>query len=297
MRTADTVRLVILAAIWGGSFIFMRVLAPVLGPVLTADLRVLIAGIALLIYFRAIKLDLEWRQYWKQYILIGALNSALPFFLFSFAALHIPASLSVILNSTAPFFGALFAAMLLGERFTFKKLAGLVIGAIGVMMVVKLGSVTPGPMFALAVLACIGATVCYGFVATYIKRFGTSIKPMAVAGASQLTAGLLLLPAVPFSPLRGEITPTIVAGVIVFALLCSAVAYLLYFRLVVDAGPTKALTVTFLMPAFGMLWGAMFLNELITPTMVAGTALILLGTGLVLNVLKWRAPAVESVRN
>jgi len=110
MRPSDITRLLSLAAIWGGSFIFMRVLAPVLGPVVTADLRVLIAGIALIIYFRVIRFDAEWRIYWKKYLFIGAFNSALPFFLFSFAALHIPASYSVILNSTSPLFSAVFAA-------------------------------------------------------------------------------------------------------------------------------------------------------------------------------------------
>jgi drug/metabolite transporter (DMT)-like permease len=291
MKTADIVRLLALAAIWGGSFIFMRVLAPILGPVVTADLRVLIAGIALIIYFRLIKFDPEWRRFWVQYLLIGGINSALPFFLFSFAALHIPASLSVILNSTSPLFAAIFSAIWLGERLTPSKILGLVVGAAGVAFVVKIGVVPTDSMFVWAVAACTLAAVCYGVAATYIKKFAKGAKPMGIAGASQVMAGLLLIPAVPFAPIKGEVTLSVVGGVVVFALLCSAIAYLLYYRLIHDLGPTKALTVTFLMPVFGMIWGAMLLRETISLGMIAGTALIFVGTSLVLGIARLGRPA------
>ncbi len=295
MRPSDILRLLSLAAIWGGSFIFMRVLAPVLGPVVTADLRVLIAGIALVIYFHAIRFDAEWRTYWKTYLFIGAFNSALPFFLFSFAALHIPASYSVILNSTSPLFSAIFAAFWLGERLTPVKILGLFVGALGVALVVKIGVVATDSMFFWSVSACVLAAICYGFTATYIKKFGGAIKPMAIAGGSQLMAGLLLIPAIPLAPIRGTVTLGVVVGVIVFALVCSAIAYLLYYRLIADLGPTGALTVTFLMPVFGMFWGAIILGESITLPMIAGAAMIILGTGLVLalGALKKPERAVE----
>ncbi len=282
MRPADIVRLLLLAAIWGGSFIFMRVLAPVLGPVLTADLRVMIAGLTLLLYFRIIKFDPDWRLHWKKYLLIGSINSALPFFLFSFAALHIPASYSVILNSTSPFFGALFSALWLQERLTVPKLLGLVVGAIGVGLVVRVGTVQTDSIVALAVGACLLAAICYGLTATYIRKFGKELKPMSIAGASQVMAGLVLMPLIPLSPMKGELTLTVAVTVVIFSLLCSAVAYLLYYRLIADLGATKALTVTFLMPAFGMLWGFLILHEQITTGMILGTILILVGCWLVL---------------
>ncbi|MDD4051814.1 MAG: DMT family transporter [candidate division Zixibacteria bacterium] len=293
MHAGDIVRLITLAAIWGGSFIFMRVLAPVLGPVVTADLRVLIAGLALIVYFRIIRFDPQWRRFWKQYLFIGAVNSALPFFLFSFAALHIPASYSVIMNSTSPFFAAVFSAIWLHDRLTAKKVIGLLIGAVGVAFVAGIGVAESSPMFNLALAACILAAVCYGASATYIKKAGSELTPMGIAGGSQLMAGLLLIPVIPLAPVRAAITPSVIVGVIVFALLCSAFAYLLYYRLIADLGPTKALTVTFLMPVFGMIWGASILNETITVSMLAGTALILLGTMLVLNV---RLPGIISPR-
>ncbi len=128
MRRSDVARLVSLAAIWGGSFIFIRVLAPALGPILTAASRVLIAGAVLVIYCRATGFSADLARYWRQYLVIGVVNSALPFVLYAFAALHIPASYSVILNSTTPLFTALLAVPLLGERLTWAKLAGLVAG-------------------------------------------------------------------------------------------------------------------------------------------------------------------------
>src|SRR4051812_46511100 len=111
MKTSDLTRLLLLAALWGGSFIFMRVLAPVLGPLVTADSRLIVAGLALLAYFRTIGFDPDWRRFWKHYLVIGIVNSALPFTCYSYAAQYIPASYSVILNSSAPLFGAIFSAL------------------------------------------------------------------------------------------------------------------------------------------------------------------------------------------
>lgn len=156
------------------------------------------------------------------------------------------------------------------------------IGATGVALVVKVGVITTDSMFVWAVGACTLAAICYGLAATYIKRHGNGAKPMGIAGASQLMAGLLLIPVIPFSPVRSTITLPVILGVLVFSLLCSAIAYLLYYRLIADLGPTKALTVTFLMPVFGMIWGALLLKETITSGMIGGTALILVGTSLVL---------------
>jgi len=147
---------------------------------------------------------------------------------------------------------------------------------------VRVGVVATDSMFFWSIAACVLAAVCYGFTATYIKKFGGAIKPMGIAGGSQLMAGLVLIPVIPFAPVRGVVTFGVVIGAIAFALVCSAIAYLLYYRLIADMGPTGALTVTFLMPVFGMFWGAIILGESITLPMIAGAALIILGTGLVL---------------
>ena len=283
MKPSDIFRLIVLAAIWGGSFIFMRVLAPVLGPVMTADLRVLIAGLALILYFRVIGFDLEWKTNWKHYLIIGVINSGIPFLLYAFAALHIPASYSVILNSTSPMFGVIFSAIWLSEKLTLKKVFGIILGVIGVSFVAKVGTVATDVFFFLSIAACLTAAICYALAGVYIKRFVKTAKPMGIAGASQLLAGLVLLPFVFFSPLRGEITTSVIFNVLGLALVCSAIAYLIYYKLMADVGPTKALTVTFLMPAFGMLWGYIFLSEAITIPMILGCGLIILGTSLVVK--------------
>lgn len=283
MRTADTGRLVALAAIWGSSFIFIRVLAPTLGPVLTAASRVLIAGIALVLYFHVTGFDAEVRRFWCQYLVIGVVNSAIPFLLFAFAALHLPASYMVILNSATPLFAALLSTAFLGERLNATKLAGLVVGAAGVALVSKAGPSDPDAMFGWAVTASLGAAFCYAAAGIYMKRSAAAAKPMAIAGWSQLFAGLVLLPFVPFAPPPGAVTNAVVANVLGLALLCSAIAYLLYFRLIADVGPTRAMTVTFLLPLFGMLWGALLLDETITWSMVAGCALVVGGAFAVLR--------------
>jgi drug/metabolite transporter (DMT)-like permease len=235
------------------------------------------------LYFHGIGFDAEVRRFWRQYLVIGVVNSAIPFLLFAFAALHLPASYMVILNSATPLFGALLSAAFLDERLNATKLAGLVAGAAGVALVSKAGPFDPDAMFGWAVAACLGAAFCYAAAGIYMKRWAATAKPMAIAGWSQLFAGLGLLPFVPFAPPPGALTAAVVANVLGLALLCSAIAYLLYYRLIADVGPTRAMTVTFLLPLFGMLWGALLLDETITWPMVAGGALIIGGAFAVLR--------------
>jgi len=278
MRGEDILRLTALAAIWGGSFIFMRVLAPVLGPVLTATTRVMIGGLALVGWFRLTGFDADVRRQWRHFLVIGVVNSAIPFLLFSFAALHLPASYSAILNSATPLFAALLSVPFLGERLTPAKIAGLIAGAAGVVLVSKAGPLVLDATVSMAIAACLGAAFCYAASSIYMKKYAGGARPMAIAGWSQVAAALVLLPLVPFAPARGEITPGIVADALGLALLCSSIAYLLYYRLIADVGPTRALTVAFLIPLFGMMWGAALLGETITWPMIAGCALIVSGT-------------------
>ncbi len=283
MRASDIFRLVLLAAIWGGSFVFLRVVAPPLGPIVTADLRVLIAWGALAIYSRAVGLHVSWRRFWQQYFVIGAFNGALPFFLFAFAALHIPASYSAILNATSPFFAALFAGLWLGEKITLLNGLGFVFGIAGVGLVTGVAQGAAGSSTTRAMAACLLASMSYGFASVYAKRFAAALNPRAIAAGSQLMAGLMLLPFAPLAPSPGPVTLFVAVNMILFALLSSGVAFLLYYRLIADIGPTKALTVTFLMPAFTMIWASLFLGEVVTASMIIGCALILGGTALVVG--------------
>jgi drug/metabolite transporter (DMT)-like permease len=283
MRQADIARLAALTTIWSLSFVFLRVLVPTLGPVWTSMLRTLIAGIALVAWFATVRLDADVKRHWRAYLFVGALNSALPFLLFAYAALHLPASYLVLLNASTPMFGALAAAAWLSEPLTGTKLGGLFAGAAGVALVSRAGPVAPDSAFLLAVTASLAAALCYALSGVWLKKRGGSLNPVAVAGWSQLLAGVVLAPIAAFAPVPQSIGPGDVANMLALSLLGSAVAYLLYFRLIADVGPTRAMTVTFLMPALGMVWGVMFLGETITLPMLAGAALIVAGTAAVLR--------------
>ena len=283
MRSADIARLVALATIWSLSFVFMRVLVPVLGPLWTAALRVLIAGVALVAWFAATRLDADVRRHWRAYLLVGTLNSALPFALFAYAAQRLPASYLVILNAAAPMFAAVAAALWLDDRLSPTKVAGLAVGAAGVALVSRAGPLAPDAGVALAIAASLAAALCYGLAGVWLKRNGAGVKPVAVAGWSQVFAAFILVPLATTTDAPGPITALAVADMLALALLCSGVAYLLYYRLIADVGPTRAMTTTFLMPAFGMTWGALFLGERVTLPMIAGAALIVAGTVAVLR--------------
>jgi drug/metabolite transporter (DMT)-like permease len=281
MRSADLIRLLTLAAIWGASFLFMRILAPVLGPLWTAEIRVAVAGAAMLLLMMVMRREMRFGSNWKQYLVLGALNSALPFALFSYAALTLPAGYSAIVNATSPLWGALVGALVLGEKLTTRKTAGLFIGIAGVAFLVRLGPAQFTPQVLTAALACIGAAICYAIGGAYSKKKSAGIAPPLMATGSQLGAALVLLPFLPLAPMRGEITPFIAVIACALALLCSAVAYFIYFRLLADVGPTKALTVTFLIPLFALAWGALFLGETINLNTLIGCSLVVLATWMV----------------
>ena len=281
MRAADFGRLVALAAIWGASFLFTRIVAPVLGPVLTADLRMLVAGLALVAYFRLAGFDPDWRRWGRKYALVGLLNSGLPFLLYAYAALYLSAGLMAVLNATAPMWGALFTVLLLGERLTGRRAAGLALGVAGVAVLSRPDAGTTQAFLAIA--ACLAASFLYGLAGVYMKRWAGDVPARGMAVGTQVAAGLLMLPLLPFSPPPAELTVLVAASVLALGLLCGAVAYLLYFRLIVDIGPAGALTVTYLIPLFGVLWGTLFLGEALSITMLAGGVLVVLGTVFVLR--------------
>ncbi len=281
MRAGDYGRLVALAAIWGASFLFMRIVAPVLGPVLTAQSRALVAGVALGGYFWLTGFDARWRRWGGHYAVVGMLNSAFPFLLYAYAALYLPAGLMAVLNATAPMWGALLAAMLLGERLTARRAGGLALGMAGVALISR---PQPGESAALlAIAAALAACFLYGFAGVYLKRWAADAPGRGMALGTQLASGVLLIPFVPLAPPAGAPGAFIAACVVALGLLCGAVAYVLYFRLIADIGPTRALTVTYLIPVFGVLWGALFLHETLSLTMLGGAALVILGTTLVLR--------------
>ncbi len=297
MRRADLIRLFCLAAIWGASFLFMRIIAPVLGPLWTAEIRVSVAGCAMLAYVLATRGNMAFGRNWKTYLVLGILNSALPFSFFAYAAMTLPAGYSAIVNATSPLWGALVGVVVLKEALTARKIAGLVAGIVGVAFLVRLGPARFDGQLLLAASACLAAAFCYGLAGAYAKLKSAGISAPMLATGSQLGAALAILPVLPFSPMRAEPTANVLLFALMLALLCSAVAYFIYFRLMADLGPTKTLTVTFLIPMFALLWGGIFLHEEFNLNSLIGCALVGLATWLVLfgaKPLPAAAPAVSS---
>ena len=319
MNIAIAIDFVLLAAIWGGSFLLMRLGAAEFGPFVTAFLRVTLAALFLLPL-------LVWRGQWpalraklKPIMAVGVLSSGLPFVLFGFAVLHISTGLSSILNATTPLWGALVAWAWLRDKLNVTRTLGLVIGFCGVAALAwnkasftatvsgvvsaalpgsgVVSSVLPGgvqPSDALsgwAVLACLAATLCYGFSASFTKKYLTGVPPMASATGSQMGAAVMLL--VPALMTVPAVAPgwKAWAAIIFLAFFCTSVAYVLYFRLIERAGPARAVAVTFLIPVFGVLYGTVLLSEQITTAMVVWGAVIVLGTALSTGVLRWPAGA------
>jgi len=278
VTAADAARLVALAAIWGASFLFVRIAAPVIGPVATADLRMLIAGAALLLYYAVSGFDAQWRLRWREYLAIGALNSAAPFLLYAYAALELSVGLLAVLNATSPMWAALLGALLLREPLTPTRAAGLAIGMAGVAMVSGAEASTRW----LSIAAGLGAALCYALTGVALRRWGRGAPARGMAVGTQLTGGLLLLPLLALAP-PGNLTPGIAAAMLALGMVCGALAYILYFRLIADIGATGALTVTYLIPLFGVLWGALALGEGLTAMRVLGALVVTAGTLLVLR--------------
>jgi drug/metabolite transporter (DMT)-like permease len=275
VRPADTARLIALAAIWGAAFIFMRVAAPVLGAAWTAELRVLLGGLALLAWFRLAGFDPGLRAHWRSYLVVGAVGIAAPFALYSFAAMHAPASVLAIVNATSPIFGLAWGALFGLDRVTGPKALGLA----GVVLIARPSGVSESPLFAWA--AALGACCLYGVVGVLIKHFAAGVAPRAMAVGNQLAAAVVLIALLPFFPPLAVPSALVLANVAALALLASGVAFVLYFRLIADVGATRALTVTYLIPLFGIFWGWLFLGEALPAAALAGGVLILGGTMLV----------------
>jgi drug/metabolite transporter (DMT)-like permease len=276
MSAGDAARLLLLAGLWGGSFAFMRVAVPAFGPLWLAFSRVALAFVALFALALARRSIPPFFAHWRDYLVIGVLNSALPFSLFCYAELYVSASTAAILNATTPFFGALAAALWLGDALTLRKVAGMALGLAGVVVLVGWQPEPLSGTMLLAALACLGAALCYGIASVYAKRRMRTSSAMALY--SQLTAAVVLAPALLWVPLPKTLSVLVAANVLALALASTAFAYLLYFRLIATIGPARALTVTFLIPLFGVLWGFVFLGEALAVHMLAGCALILAGT-------------------
>ena len=294
MNTSNFLRLILLAAIWGSSFLFMRISAPVLGPAVLIEYRVAFAAVFLAIVGYFLKKKLDLKAHWKHFLILGFFNSALPFVLFAYGARTLSASVLSVLNATAPMFGALIAAVWLRQKLTGRAALGLLMGTAGVALLVGFDSVSTREGAGIAIAAALAAAFSYSIASTYAKS-AKSVEPFANAHGSMWAATLLVIPALPFFPQSGPATPGIMGAALALGILCSGIAYLLYFRLIAEVGPTSALTVTFLNPLFGILWGTLFLGEVIGWYTIVGAAIVIGGTMLVTG-FRPRIPGLTAAR-
>lgn len=288
MKPRDLLDLTLLAALWGGSFLFMRYAVPDFGVVPLIWLRVALASVCLLPLLLMKGQLGALRERAGAVAVMGLFNSGLPFLLIAWATLSITAGLASIMNAMTPVCTAVIGAIWLGDRLDGRRSLGLLLGLAGVaLLAADKADFRPGGS-GWAIVAMLLATACYGFAANHTRRYLQGVPALVNATGTQLVSALVLLPPALWSwpermPGLGPWLAALVLGVA-----CSALAYLLFFRLIARVGASRAVTVTFLVPVFGTLWGALFLGEPVTASMLAGGAVVLLGTGLATGVIGGR---------
>jgi drug/metabolite transporter (DMT)-like permease len=303
MNTKNLLQLLILAALWGASFLFIRVGVTDLGVAPLMALRVGIGAlflVFLLVARRPVRQSVATiRERAWPLLVVGILNSAAPFCLFAYAELTLSAGVTSVINASTPLWGALVAFLWLRDRLSALRSAGLAVGFLGVLMLVWDQIATPhgggatALTTALAAAAALGATLLYGIAANYTKRYLTGVDPLTVAAGTMSGATLVMLP---LAVIYWPATPVSLhawGAVIALGVACTGLAYMLYFNLVAAIGPARTITVTFVIPIFGILWGALFLSESVSPGMLEGCFVILIGTALATGAIKrvpWLGP-------
>ncbi len=284
MRSGEYALLVLLAAMWGLSYVFYRVGAPALGPALFVELRVLVAVAPLVAYTVGTG---RWKATWsrlrgqrRRYLVLGATNAAIPFGLIATAELTLPASFASILNSTAPLFSALLGIPLLGQAVGGRQGVGIAFGIVGVIVLVGAAPFALTPLVVGSACASLVAALSYGYAAIYVRRRLPNEDPLHLALGQQLSCALLVAPFAAVEVPSARFSPPAIESVLGIALVSTALAYVIYFRILQSTGPTEALAVTFLIPIFGVFWGWALLGEPLGLGLVVAVALILAGVAL-----------------
>jgi len=278
--------LLILGSLWGASYIFMRISSPEFGPILLMALRSLTASLFLLpiVYIR--KKQSEFSGNKAKIFFLGLFNTAIPFVLFGYATLTLTGGLTSILNATTPMFGAIVAYLWFKDKISIIASSGLLIGFIGVYLLM-LDKLAIGQQdILLPTLAALVGSLCYAISANYTKKYLTGINSIVLTSGSQVAASIVLLPLSLFFIPSQMPSDEAIYSVILLGILCTGIAFIIFFNLIANLGPAKAISVTYLIPAFGLLWGSILLNEVITTSMLLGCSLILIGVALTTGVLK-----------
>lgn len=293
MQARQFAQIVGLSALWGASFLFIRLAAPAMGPWVLAGCRAALASITLVLIMRALRERWPW-QHWRELLLLGALSVAVPFMVFAWAGLYLPSGYSALLNTTAVLFGTLSSAWMKEDTLTRRKLLGCVLGLVGVGLIVRLGPVQLNATTLTAALACVAGAASFGIAMPLMKRATTRMPPLAIAAGLHLAATLLLLPSTLWGLPAARFTPAALGSVLVMGVVTSGIAYWLHLRIVRHITPVAALSPILLIPVFGVTWGHLFLGESLSSGIFAGGALVLVASALVTGfnpLRRWRAPA------
>lgn len=286
MNPSQLLTLLLLSSIWGSSFMFMRIAVPDIGPFPVAASRVALGAVVLWIFVTFTRKKLEWKSNWKHYFMVGVFNLAVPMFGFSYAAKSLPSAYSAIMNATVPFWTALIATFIYGDPITRRTGFGIFLGLLGVAWISRAGSLRLGSEQAIAFLACLIASMSYAFTANYVKRNAATVSPVKLTTGGMLIASALLIPAgLYFLPDHWP-APVTWFAMFTLSIVCTAIAFLIFYDLVQKIGMNRAVLVTFLIPVFGALWAVVFLKENLHVSMIIGAALIFTGLRVILTPAK-----------
>lgn len=297
LKPLHFLELVLLSAIWGASFMFMKVTAAELDTFALASFRMFIAALVLLPLFLhfwfnrhqtpfSSKADLSNSSVIKHTIIVSLTNATIPMYLFAFAAANINAGFASILNATTPLWGAAIAALLFANKLSKLSLLGLLLGFVGVIVLSSEKLVTRVDSELLSVLAIVAATCLYGFSANYSKHFLPGVKPLFIASTSLFIGATLTAPIMIWSlPQLAELSNNALFSLIALGSMSTGLAYVFFYRIIDHSGPTKAMMVTYLIPVFGVALGWFLLDEEITNTVFYGAALILMGVAIATGVI------------
>lgn len=285
MAPRDVFQILAMAAVWGGSFLILRVATPEFGPIPLIELRVVLSALVLLPFLLGKPaLRAQFREHYGKLLILGLINAAIPFPLFAYSTLFVTAGFASIINATAPLFAALVAGIWLKDRITIGAIFGLILGFGGVVLLVGgLPDVSADALLAIA--GSLLASFLYGVSASFVKKHTADLNTWVTTAGSYGFAAVLLAP---LSIVQWPAAnPSLISwiAVLVLAVVCTAVPNIYYFRLVFRVGPGKAMSVAFLIPLFGMLWGWLILGEQVTVPMIAGCLVILTGTALVIGLI------------
>ena len=286
MRYSDALLLLLLSAIWGASFLFMRVASPEFGPVALVLVRMGGAALVVLPFLLSAKFRRALIENFWPLAFLGFINQAVPFVLLSFSTLRLEAGFTSLLNATTPMFTAIVGVLWFTTPINRTQVLGLLIAFAGVAILSldKLDFKSEGPGW--AILAGLVATFCYGIAVNFSK------KRLAHLSADQITTGsmlastaMLLIPGIYFWP---ETNPSTVAwgSAIGLAVVCTAIAFLLFFRVLSRAGAMASATVTFLVPVFAIAWGVSLLGETLNARLILGMVVTLFGTAITLQMIR-----------